>query len=77
MRYLVAVIAILGGQASFLWAIFGGTNFRVESWPVFLGGIALANVRDRLRLLHDMQASFRAGVDQDHYRVRIDIPAEP
>ncbi|PZQ57373.1 MAG: sensor histidine kinase, partial [Variovorax paradoxus] len=38
-------------------------------------GIALANVRDRLRLLHDMQASFRAGVDQDHYRVRIDIPA--
>ncbi len=40
-------------------------------------GIALANVRDRLRLLHDMQASFRAGVDQDHYRVRIDIPAEP
>ncbi|XXQ52716.1 sensor histidine kinase [Xenophilus aerolatus] len=40
-------------------------------------GIALANVRDRLRLLHDMQASFRAGVDQDQYRVRIDIPAEP
>jgi two-component system, LytTR family, sensor histidine kinase AlgZ len=38
-------------------------------------GIALANVRDRLRLLHDMQAQFRAGVDQDNYRVRIDIPA--
>lgn len=44
MKYLVAVIAILGGQASFLWAIFGGTNFRVESWSVFLGGIALANL---------------------------------
>ncbi|HSV58374.1 MAG TPA: histidine kinase [Variovorax sp.] len=38
-------------------------------------GIALANVRDRLRLLHDVQAQFRAGVDQDNYRVRIDIPA--
>ncbi|WP_038208230.1 sensor histidine kinase [Xenophilus azovorans] len=39
-------------------------------------GIALNNVRDRLKLLHDVQASFRAGVDGDHYRVRIDIPAE-
>ncbi|MDM0040156.1 histidine kinase [Variovorax sp. J22G21] len=39
-------------------------------------GIALANVRDRLRLLHDMQAQFRAGIDQGSYRVRIDIPAE-
>ncbi len=39
-------------------------------------GIALANVRDRLNLLHDMQAQFRAGVDQGSYRVRIDIPAE-
>ena len=37
-------------------------------------GIALANVRDRLRLLHDMQANFRAGVEGDSYRVRIDIP---
>jgi len=32
-------------------------------------------VRDRLRLLHDMQAQFRAGVDKGSYRVRIDIPA--
>jgi len=39
-------------------------------------GIALANVRDRLRLLHDVQAQFSAGVDQDCYRVRIAIPAE-
>ena len=38
-------------------------------------GIALANVRDRLRLLHDMQAQFRAGLDKGSYRVRIDIPA--
>lgn len=41
-------------------------------------GIALANVRDRLRLLHDMQARFSAGPEGDSsYRVRIDIPAEP
>jgi len=39
-------------------------------------GIALANVRDRLRLLHDMQAQFSAGMDQKSYRVRIAIPAE-
>jgi two-component system sensor histidine kinase AlgZ len=37
----------------------------------------LANVRDRLRLMHDVQAQFRAGVDQGNYRVRIDIPAPP
>lgn len=39
-------------------------------------GIALANVRDRLRLLHDMQAQFSAGMDEKSYRVRIAIPAE-
>ena len=39
-------------------------------------GIALDNVRDRLRLLHDMQAQFSAGMDDKHYRVRIAIPAE-
>ncbi|RZL88627.1 MAG: sensor histidine kinase [Variovorax sp.] len=39
-------------------------------------GIALANVRDRLRLLHDMQVQFSAGMDQKSYRVRIAIPAE-
>ncbi len=38
-------------------------------------GIALDNVRDRLRLMHDMEVQFRAGIDQDRYRVRIDIPA--
>lgn len=44
MRYLVAVVAILCGQASFLWAVFGGTNFRVDNWWVFGGGLVLANV---------------------------------
>ena len=39
-------------------------------------GIALDNVRDRLRLLHDMQAQFSAGMDDKSYRVRIAIPAE-
>jgi two-component system sensor histidine kinase AlgZ len=42
-------------------------------------GIALDNVRDRLRLLHDMRVQFSAGSmeDRKHYRVRIAIPAEP
>jgi two-component system sensor histidine kinase AlgZ len=39
-------------------------------------GIALDNVRDRLRLLHDMQAQFSAGMDDKSYRVRISIPAK-
>jgi two-component system sensor histidine kinase AlgZ len=37
-------------------------------------GIALANVRDRLRLLHDVQAQFSAGLEQKNYRVRIVVP---
>lgn len=37
-------------------------------------GIALDNVRSRLRLLHDVQASLSAGLDRDCWRVRIDIP---
>jgi two-component system sensor histidine kinase AlgZ len=41
-------------------------------------GIALNNVRERLLLLYDMRAQFRAGtLDQRHYRVRIAIPAAP
>lgn len=39
-------------------------------------GIALDNVRSRLRLLHDVQASLRAGPDHDVWRVRIDIPLD-
>ena len=37
-------------------------------------GIALGNVRDRLQLLHDVQAQFSAGVDNNNYRVRIAVP---
>ncbi len=38
-------------------------------------GIALANVRDRLRLLHDVQCDFSAGMHNGFYRVRISLPA--
>ncbi|WP_119291789.1 sensor histidine kinase [Azohydromonas sediminis] len=37
-------------------------------------GIALANVRERLRLLHDVGAQFDARRDGDRYRVRIVVP---
>lgn len=37
-------------------------------------GIALANVRDRLRLLHDLQGSFRTALVGDLYQVRIEVP---
>jgi two-component system sensor histidine kinase AlgZ len=37
-------------------------------------GIALANVRERLRLLHDVGAQFDAGPRGDGYRVRIVVP---
>ncbi|WP_236903789.1 sensor histidine kinase [Comamonas serinivorans] len=40
-------------------------------------GLALANVRERLALLHDVQSSFRAGlVATGVYEVRIRIPLE-
>jgi two-component system sensor histidine kinase AlgZ len=37
-------------------------------------GIALMNVRERLRLMHDVTADFRAGRDGSLYRVRILVP---
>jgi two-component system sensor histidine kinase AlgZ len=37
-------------------------------------GIALANVRDRLRLLHDLQGSFRTALASDVYQARIEVP---
>lgn len=40
-------------------------------------GIALANVRDRLHLLHDVQGQFQAGLHNGSYRVHIAIPAPP
>lgn len=38
-------------------------------------GIALANVRARLALLHDVQGEFSAGVEESLYQVRITLPA--
>jgi two-component system, LytTR family, sensor histidine kinase AlgZ len=38
-------------------------------------GVALQNVRDRLRLLHDVQASFRCTWVDGIYQVRMEIPA--
>jgi two-component system, LytTR family, sensor histidine kinase AlgZ len=38
-------------------------------------GLALQNVRDRLRLLHDVQANFRCTWVDGIYQVRMEIPA--
>ena len=40
-------------------------------------GVALDNVRNRLRLLHDLQGSFDAALKDGVFQVRIEIPAEP
>lgn len=38
-------------------------------------GVALDNVRDRLRLLHDVQCSFQTILKDGIYQVRIEVPA--
>jgi len=38
-------------------------------------GVAQDNVRDRLRLLHDVQAQFKAVLKDGVYQVRMEIPA--
>ncbi len=38
-------------------------------------GLALDNVRDRLRLLHDVQCSFQTAHKNGVYQVRIEVPA--
>lgn len=38
-------------------------------------GVALRNVRERLKLLHDVQADFRAQMKDGVYQVRIEVPA--
>lgn len=40
-------------------------------------GVALDNVRSRLRLLHDLQGNFDAALKDGVFQVRIEIPAEP
>jgi len=39
-------------------------------------GLALDNVRDRLRLLHDVQCQFQTALKDGLYQVRIEIPLE-
>ena len=39
-------------------------------------GIALANVRERLRLMHDVAAQFDAALDGDVFRVKIVVPCK-
>jgi two-component system, LytTR family, sensor histidine kinase AlgZ len=38
-------------------------------------GVALQNVRDRLRLLHDVQAQFQTALVEGRYQVRLVVPA--
>jgi two-component system sensor histidine kinase AlgZ len=38
-------------------------------------GMALANVRERLRLMHDVTAQFDAQLEGDRFVVRIVVPA--
>lgn len=38
-------------------------------------GLALANVRERLSLLHDVQAQFQCGLKNGVFQVRIEVPA--
>jgi two-component system sensor histidine kinase AlgZ len=38
-------------------------------------GVAQDNVRDRLRLLHDVQAQFQTALRDGVYQVRIEVPA--
>ena len=39
-------------------------------------GMALANVRERLHLMHDVAAYFDAGPDGVQWRVRIVVPVD-
>jgi two-component system sensor histidine kinase AlgZ len=38
-------------------------------------GLALANVGERLALLHDVQGQFRHGLTRDRFEVRLELPA--
>ena len=65
-RGSVVVVEVINGLPPLRWA----------DRPLPRGhGIALANVRERLGLLHDVQAQFSAGIEQQTYRVRICVPA--
>ena len=52
-----------------------GADGRLDGAATRGNGIALANVRARLALLHDVQGEFTAGVQDSLYQVRISLPA--
>lgn len=50
---------------------------QVEHASTAGNGIALENVRGRLRLMHDVHAEFKAGLRGTHYEVILNLPAAP
>lgn len=51
------------------------SNTTPESDNARGNGLALDNVRERLSLLHDVQAQFQSGLKEGVFRVRIEVPA--
>lgn len=51
------------------------SNTTPESDSARGNGLALDNVRERLSLLHDVQAQFQSGLKEGVFRVRIEVPA--
>ncbi len=62
--------AVLGRAEILIDNSLPGSNARANPGH----GVALANVRERLRLLHDLDAKFEAGRRGDAWRVRIVVP---
>ena len=50
------------------------TNTVPEGQGTAGNGLALANVRERLLLLHDVQGQFRYGLRDGVFQVRIEVP---
>ncbi len=67
-RIVVSTRAVRG------MAIVVVTNSLPESPGPAGNGIALANVAERLRLLHDVAASLHSGVEHGLYNARIEVP---
>ena len=55
-------------------AILTVSNTLPETAGAAGNGIALANVAERLRLLHDVAATLHCGVEHGLYNARIEVP---
>jgi two-component system sensor histidine kinase AlgZ len=55
-------------------AVIKVTNTVPEGQGLAGHGLALANVRERLLLLHDVQVQFRCGLRDGVFQVRIEVP---